>query len=188
MAVLLVLVMFAFNYWRLRQLTEPIIEDLNAMTARSSAPVSAPPAAAPRLMELLASESPSEVRIEQDGRRTRITLLAPNLFASGSAVLNEGHTATLTRVARAINQVPGRVLVEGHTDDQAVRGGRYANNLALSRARADGVADTLRRALDDPNRVESIGHGSDSPRYVPASTTENRARNRRVEIIHDPGA
>ena len=41
----------------------------------------------------------------------KVTLLAPDLFASGSATVNPAHYQTLQRLAAALNQVPGRVLV-----------------------------------------------------------------------------
>jgi type VI secretion system protein ImpK len=91
---------------------------------------------------------------------------------------------TLDRVAAAVRQVPGRVLVTGHTDDQPIRSFRFPDNQALSRARADSVADILKRGVDAAGRIQSTGVGSTQPRYRPESTPENRARNRRVEIMH----
>ena len=90
----------------------------------------------------------------------------------------------LGRIAGALNQVPGRVLVEGHTDDQALRSLTYRKNFELSRERAGNVARILQRTIDNPARLEFNGAGSARPLHRPESTPENRARNRRVEIIH----
>jgi outer membrane protein OmpA-like peptidoglycan-associated protein len=50
------------------------------------------------------------------------------------------------------------------------------------------VAAVLRATLQNFGRVEWVGVGSSQPRYQPANTSENRARNRRVEIVSvDPG-
>jgi type VI secretion system protein ImpK len=76
------------------------------------------------------------------------------------------------------------VLVEGHTDDQPLASLRYRNNFELSRERAVGVAKILQARAANPARIEWSGAGSSQPRYRPESTPENRARNRRVEIIH----
>jgi len=142
----------------------------------------------PTVKQLLAAEEARGVlRVEEDGGTTRITLLAPDLFASGSASLNPSHAETLTRVAAALNQVPGRVLVVGHTDDQALRSLRYRDNFELSRERAVSVVGILRPGIEDPARLEWSGAGSSQPRYRPESTPENRARNRRVEIVHVRG-
>jgi len=65
-----------------------------------------------------------------------------------------------------------------------VRSLRYRDNFELSRERAVSVAKLLKAALRDPARVEWTGVGSSQPRYTPESLAENRARNRRVEIVH----
>jgi type VI secretion system protein ImpK len=79
------------------------------------------------------------------------------------------------------------VLIEGHTDDQALRSLRFRNNFELSRERAVNVAGILRTTIDNPARFEVSGAGSSKALYRPESTPENRARNRRVEIIHVRG-
>jgi type VI secretion system protein ImpK len=87
-------------------------------------------------------------------------------------------------VAAALNQVPGRVIVIGHTDDQAVRSFQFADNFELSRERARAVAGLLKPDMTEASRVEFSGVGATQPRYRPVDTAENRARNRRVEIVH----
>jgi type VI secretion system protein ImpK len=42
----------------------------------------------------------------------------------------------------------------------------------------------LSLAIDNAARLEASGVGESEPRYKPESLPENRARNRRVEIIH----
>ncbi len=80
------------------------------------------------------------------------------------------------------------MLVVGHTDDQPLTSLRYRNNFELSRERAVGVAKLLQRTAANPARFEWTGVGSSQPRYRPESEPENRARNRRVEIIHVSGS
>jgi type VI secretion system protein ImpK len=75
-------------------------------------------------------------------------------------------------------------LVVGHTDDQPLRSLRYADNFELSRERAMAVAQLLKPSLSNFSRVEWTGLGSTQPRYLPAANPDNRARNRRVEIVH----
>jgi type VI secretion system protein ImpK len=70
----------------------------------------------------------------------------------------------------------------GHTDDQPVHSLQFADNFDLSRARAVAVADVLKPTLQNFGRVSWQGVGATEPRY-PMDTAENRARNRRVEII-----
>ena len=141
----------------------------------------------PTLKQLLApEEARGALQVVERGGRTEITLLAHDLFASGSATVNPVYYDTLERVARAINQVPGRVLVEGHTDDQPLRSFRYRDNFELSRERAMGVVKVLQLGLENHARVSWTGVGSTKP-VVSGTDPASRARNRRVEIIHIGG-
>jgi type VI secretion system protein ImpK len=150
-----------------------------------TAPVAPAPVAGPTLAALLAPEaSRGTLNVEEQGGRTLVTLVAPDLFASASALVNPKYLDTLKTIAAALDQVSGRVLIVGHTDDQPVRSLRYKDNFELSRERALSVAKLLKVALHDPARLQWIGVGESQPRYLPATTTENRARNRRVEIVH----
>jgi type VI secretion system protein ImpK len=152
-----------------------------------AAPITA--ATGPTLSTLLSEDINNRaVSVEEQGGRTLLTLVEPNLFASGSAIVNPDDLDTLRRVADALNQIPGRILIVGHTDDQPLRSLHYRDNFELSRERAVSVAKLLKVALRDPARVQWTGVGSSQPRYKPESTPENRARNRRVEIIHVPEA
>ena len=189
--VLAVLVVaFVLYYTWLSNASAPVHAAL-ANIGREDFTGPAPPAVptrGPTLKELLAPEERSgALTVEEEGGRTKITLRASDLFRSGSAAPNSAHVGMLERVATALNQVPGRVMVIGHTDDQLLRSLRYANNFELSQERAASVVSLLRRGAD-PARFESTGVGSSEPLYRPESDPANRARNRRVEIIHIAGA
>jgi type VI secretion system protein ImpK len=121
---------------------------------------------------------------ESPDGRTAITITAPDLFASASVNVNAGYSTLITEIGAAAEKVPGQVLVVGHTDDQPLRSLRFQDNFELSRARAVEVANLLKAQIRDPSRVDFAGKGSSEPRFKPESTPENRARNRRVEIIH----
>jgi len=146
------------------------------------------PIKGPTLKQLLASDQQSgALTVEEEGNRTVITLVAADLFPSGSAAVNPAYEPTLQRVMTALNQVPGRVLVVGHTDDQPIRSLKYTDNFELSRERAVNVMAYLLRGLDNPGRLTPTGVGASAPRYRPESDPQNRSRNRRVEIIHVRG-
>jgi len=76
------------------------------------------------------------------------------------------------------------VLIVGHSDSQPIRSFRYQNNFELSTDRALSVRKRLEGIVTVPARLQSNGVGSTQPRYVPEDEPENRARNRRVEIVH----
>lgn len=149
-------------------------------------PPDAPPIVAPpdvlTLKKLLAQEEAAGLLTVEDYADRSIVRLAGDNFASGSTDPTENFTNTLGLVAAALNRLPGRVLVVGHTDDQPIRSLRYASNRALSLARAEAAAAALGKSMSAASRLEVNGAGSDQPAATPASTPENRARNRRVEI------
>jgi type VI secretion system protein ImpK len=121
---------------------------------------------------------------ERADGQTLITATAPDLFASASNTLNPAYVRLMNEIGAAAEKVPGQVLVVGHTDDQPLRSLRFQDNFELSRARAVEVANLLKTQIRDPSRVDFAGKGSSEPRFKPESAPENRARNRRVEIIH----
>jgi type VI secretion system protein ImpK len=175
---------FVVLHTKLGEQSEPIEASLAGASVTVDYPAPAVAARANRLKELLApQESAGKLTVEEFGGKTVVTLTAPELFKSGSTRVNPDLYMTLRAVALALNQVPGRVFVVGHTDDQPVHSIRFADNFALSRERAVAVADLLKPALATPGRLEWQGAGSTQPRYKPVETAENRARNRRVELI-----
>ncbi|HET7203751.1 MAG TPA: DotU family type IV/VI secretion system protein, partial [Steroidobacteraceae bacterium] len=178
---------YVYFYTRLNAVAAPVHQQLASIGVDDFVePGSAAPVVAgPRLKTLLGpDESNGILQVEEDGNRTLITLVAQDFFASGSATVNPAYHDSLTRIADAVDQVPGRVLVVGHTDDVPLRSFRFRDNYELSRERAVQVVEVLKSAIEDPARLEWTGVGSSQPRYEPPALPENRARNRRVEIIH----
>jgi type VI secretion system protein ImpK len=174
---------FVVLHSKLAAQAQPIEAALAGSAETVDYPATAP-TRANRLKELLApEESAKRLTVEEFGGKTVVTLIAPELFRSGSARVNPDLYQTLRAVALALNQVPGRIVIVGHTDDQPVRSVRFADNFDLSRQRAVAVAELLKPALATPGRLEWQGAGSTQPRYKPVDSAENRARNRRVEII-----
>lgn len=98
-------------------------------------------------------------------------------FAISSAVIDAKSYTLLDQTAEAAKACPGRLQIEGHTDNT----GRFSSNERLSRQRAEAV----RRALIDRGvasaRLSAEGYASSRP--IADNTTERgRARNRRIEI------
>jgi type VI secretion system protein ImpK len=181
---------FTAYYANLASFAAPVHAELARVGLEDFSPApETPPSSGPTLKQLLASdEQRGALSVEeQGGGRTMVTLLAPDLFASGSATVNPAYQETLQRLANALNRVPGRVLVVGHTDDQPVRSLRYQDNFQLSRERAISVVKVLQLTIDSNGRLSWTGVGSSEPRYRPESDPDNRSRNRRVEIIHVRG-
>ena len=168
----------------------PVQATLAKMGLNDFSPVvAAAPVAGPTLKQLLAADEQAGTVsvVEEANGRTVVTPLARNLFGSGSAEMNPAYHETLQHIAKALNQVPGRVLVVGHTDDQRLSSFRYRDNFELSRERAVSVVKILETTIDNRGRFSWNGVGSSEPRYRPESDPANRDRNRRVEIIHVRG-
>ena len=184
-AALTILAVLLFVYvGYLARLAVPVKHELARVGTEFAQPGPAVPLQGPSLRVLLtADEERGEVLVDEDGTLTTITLLAPDLFDSGRATINPQYEDVLRRIAEAVDRVPGRAVVEGHTDDVPYRGARFDDNFHLSDARAQEAAEILQIHLDDPGRVIAVGKGSSEPRYS-ASEPDYRARNRRVEIIH----
>jgi len=155
------------------------LDRLNAATpVRFDAPSSG-------FRQLLATEiSQRLVDVKEEGQRTLITVTVPDLFASGSARVNGRYEGLVHRIGTVANGVPGRILVTGHTDDQAVRSFQFHDNYELSRARAREVVQLLKHDIADAGRIDALGKGDSEPRCTPANLPENRPCNRRVEIVH----
>jgi type VI secretion system protein ImpK len=120
---------------------------------------------------------------DEPGGRELLTITVSELFASGNERVSPQYLDLIDAIGAAAEKVPGRYLVTGHTDDQPVRSFRFSDNYALSRERAAQVVNLLKKQVHDAGRLDFVGVGSSEPRYTPPSLPENRARNRRVEIL-----
>ena len=124
------------------------------------------------LVTVESAESKIIIRIQEKGS-----------FPSGSADFNAGFLDVIDRISDAVVRSPGRVVVAGHTDDIPIFTTRFRSNWELSSARAVTVVHAL---LMNPgvaqDRILIEGHAESRP-LVPNDSPENRARNRRVELI-----
>ncbi|GGC68523.1 flagellar motor protein MotB [Marinobacter halophilus] len=125
------------------------------------------------------------INVNQDQRRIVIRVEEKGSFPSGSAQLTWEFEGLLLEMAKVLAEIPGRLTVEGHTDNVPIRTERFYSNWDLSAARAAAVANVL-LALDhvEPTRLSVTGLADTEPR-VPNTSSDNRAKNRRVEIIID---
>jgi chemotaxis protein MotB len=127
-----------------------------------------------------------QVSIQRSERGIIMTLADKMLFESGEAVLSSSSHALLKKIGMIIDSTQARVDIQGHTDDQPIRTNAFPSNWELSTARAVNV---LRYLITDagvpPGRLSAVGLSKYHP-LVPNASAENRARNRRVEIIFKP--
>ncbi|SEK22663.1 type VI secretion system protein ImpK [Roseateles sp. YR242] len=109
-----------------------------------------------------------------------IRLPGDTFFASGSPSIRPGQEALLSRVAAALGQVQGTILISGHTDARPISNSQFSSNWDLSRARAENVRNLLLDLIPS-SRLKIRGLGGMDP-IADNGTVEGRARNRRVDI------
>lgn len=204
-AALLVLALFIGFSFTLNQASNPVFLRLHALegdestlptriayrpppravSATPNVPGAPPPAT---LTELLAAEiSQGLVAVDEDDQQATVTMRGSGLFRSGSARLGDNYLPLMSGVAYALGQIPGRVLVTGHTDNVPIFTPRFPSNWHLSQARAETVATLLANASNQPERFSSEGRADTEP-LVANDSKSTRAQNRRVEItlLKDP--
>ncbi len=124
----------------------------------------------------------SQLRVQNDVDKIVIQLSDKILFASGSASVEPAAGPTLEELANSIKLVDGDVIVQGHTDNVPIRGGRYRSNWELSTARAFSVIKRLTEAGVPAQRLAAWGLGENRP-ITDNLTPEHRAENRRIEVV-----
>ncbi|WP_248805156.1 type IVB secretion system protein IcmH/DotU [Pseudomonas sp. MWU13-2100] len=153
------------------------------LPASATRPSAAP--SLPSLAERLAKDiQAGRLTLHDEAAGVRLRLGAAAWFTPGGSVIAPGNEATLQRIAAVLADWPGTIRIIGHSDDTPVGKGRVSNQqLSLRRARA--VLFAMFGETADPGRVQALGRGASEPR-VPNDSVDNRARNRRVEIVLEP--
>lgn len=125
----------------------------------------------------------AEVSVTLTRQGVFVELREAILFDPGSAVLKDSGVEVLSRLEGLINDFNNKLVVEGHTDNIPQQSFMYPSNWELSTARAVAVVRYLSEEQNiDPGRFSARGYGEHSPR-VPNDSPENRAVNRRVNIL-----
>ena len=122
------------------------------------------------------------VEVFQKGNTLIIRLAGSGMFGSGSDQLSKAFKAPVARVAEALNDENGQVIVAGHSDNIPIRSSRFPSNMALSLARAKSVMTGMADVLRDPDRLSAEGRAEKEP-IADNGTKAGRAKNRRIEIL-----
>ena len=116
-------------------------------------------------------------------KTVRIVLTGDLLFNIGESELSVNARESLQKVTAVIRLTPYMINVVGHTDNIPMHSSKFKSNWELSVARASTVARYLIEEIGmDPNQFVVSGYSAYRP-VEPNTTVENRAKNRRVEII-----
>jgi chemotaxis protein MotB len=105
------------------------------------------------------------------------------IFPSGKAELNPGALPILDNIIDIIDTYAEyKVNIKGHTDDIPISTPDFPSNWELSSIRATKVLKYMIKGGINPSRLTATGYGSLMP-IAPNNSSENRARNRRVEFV-----
>jgi chemotaxis protein MotB len=127
------------------------------------------------------------LEVETEGRKITIRVKEKGSFKSGSATLNEEFLPTLAVIRNVVAGTPGQISIEGHSDSIPIKTKSFGSNWALSSARAVSVAHGLfEGGYLKEQRFSVKGYAETRP-LVANDTAENRAQNRRVEIVISQG-
>lgn len=123
------------------------------------------------------------ISVETEQMKIFIRIHEKGSFPSGSAVLNAGFEPIMKKLTNTVSASTGDVIVAGHTDDIPISTDWYRSNWELSASRAVTVAHALLAdGTVDANRLVIEGHADTDP-LVANNSNEDRAKNRRVEIV-----
>ena len=121
---------------------------------------------------------PDNIAVKAPKNIIKITMYDIRFVADSAEILPD-EAGRLDMIAEALRRVGPNThfLIEGHTADL----NRPEGERVLSLQRADKIAEELAKRGIEASRMQTAGYGATRP-IAPNDTSENRAKNRRVEI------
>ena len=167
-ALAVLLLLLALTYvWLSRQLnaaSDPVYRGILELSLAPPMPAVKIAAPKPRLAQFLANEIKAQlITVRDEVDRSVITVRGDGLFAPASATLSPDREALMKRMAEALAQVSGAVLVTGHTDNTPIRTALYPSNWHLSEERAKTVKRLLVSDGVVAERVTAEGRADGEP-------------------------
>lgn len=166
------------------------LSDLKKLTDKQKAELARMESQASELEKQLDAEiKKGDIRLKKFHNRLVINIDDKISFDSGYANLKKEILPSLKKIREILSQYPEyNIVVEGHTDNIPMKSQKFRDNWQLSTERALAVLGYL---LQDTNlnalRFSAAGYGEYRP-LVSNETKENRALNRRVDIVVIPAA
>ena len=112
-----------------------------------------------------------------------LTLPDTVLFRSGESALRPEARPFIQAISEVLIELDRHVRIEGHTDNVPITTVQFPSNWELSATRAVTVVRALSEQYGvQANHLTAVGH-ADSRSLTDNLTPENRAKNRRVEIV-----
>jgi chemotaxis protein MotB len=122
------------------------------------------------------------VKMEVNQRGLVITIEGDALFKADSTNVQMKMKPLLLEIALLVKKLPYRIIVEGHTDKEEGKGGKYPSNWEISAARAGAVVRVMaEEGGADPKRFSAVGRAEFKPQILLKKEIEGK--HHRVEII-----
>lgn len=123
------------------------------------------------------------LQVNLEPRGLVISLRQAAFFPSGQDTIAPGTYPIFEKLSAAMNKLPNKVRLEGHTDSDPIHNARFRSNWDLSAARAVALLELLTRQYGiDPARLSVAGYADTAP-VDSNQTAEGKARNRRVDVV-----
>ncbi|WP_454053790.1 flagellar motor protein MotB [Clostridium sp. Marseille-Q7071] len=125
-----------------------------------------------------------DVKVFENEKGINIQLKETVLFESAKSELLPNSKKILNEINTLIAKINNNIIIEGHTDNLPISTEQFPSNWYLSSARALSVLDyfLIDKKQPNPERFIANAYGEHNP-LVPNDSDENRAMNRRVNII-----
>ena len=136
------------------------------------------------LEKVLAPEIKNHI-VEVKARREGlvVSLREIGFYESGSSALRASGRDAIDRLAAILKSRTESLRIEGHTDNVPIHSIHFASNWELSTARSsDLIKELIDRYDFEPRRLSAAGYAEYHP-VAPNDSPENRAHNRRVDIV-----
>ena len=118
-----------------------------------------------------------------DERGIVVRVLDKAFFDEGKADLKDKAKKAIQKIIPIIKQVNRDVRIEGHTDNVPINTQEFRSNWELSVRRATEVVRYIIEKSDIPPKMISAAGYAEFRPLLPNTTPENRAVNRRIELI-----
>ena len=125
-----------------------------------------------------------KVRLLETSRGVTIEINDSVLFSAGQARLQSASISALGAIAQVLALTDFPITIEGHTDNVPISTAQFPSNWELSALRATTVLRLFNDSGVGAERLTAIGYGETRP-VETNTTSEGRARNRRVAILID---
>ena len=126
-----------------------------------------------------------QVTVNEVAQGVTVSVSSDLLFQSGTADLKPSAAALLQQIVAPLKTLDNPIQVIGNTDDvpPAPTNSAFKDNFQLGQARAASVVRLLiAQAQFPPERLSAWSKGQYAP-IAPNDSAENRARNRRVDLL-----